>query len=80
MSPVGQTEILKITVKDEDPELAALIANTESDVFQKEINKMMGEQRIMHLLMSTKITDVIIDNTLYNVETFPITFMKREKY
>ena len=46
----------------------------------KEINKMMGEQRIMHLLMSTKITDVIIDNTLYNVETFPITFMKREKY
>ena len=46
----------------------------------KEINKMMGEQRIMHLLMSTKITDVIIDNTLYNVETFPIIFMKREKY
>ena len=46
----------------------------------KEINKMMGKQRIMHLLMSTKITDVIIDNTLYNVETFPITFMKREKY
>ena len=46
----------------------------------KEINKMIGEQRIMHLLMSTKITDVIIDNTLYNVETFPITFMKREKY
>ena len=46
----------------------------------KEINKMMGEQRIMHLLMSTKVTDVIIDNTLYNVETFPITFMKREKY
>ena len=46
----------------------------------KEINKMMGEQRIMHLLMSTKITDVIIDNTLYNVETFPITFMEREKY
>ena len=46
----------------------------------KEINKMMGEQRIMHLLMSTKITDVIIDNTLYNVETFPISFMKREKY
>ena len=46
----------------------------------KEINKMMGEQRIMHLLMSTKITDVIIDNTSYNVETFPITFMKREKY
>ena len=46
----------------------------------KEINKMIGEQRIMHLLMSTKITDVIIDNTLYNIETFPITFMKREKY
>ena len=46
----------------------------------KEINKMMGEQRIMHLLMSTKITDVIIDNTLYNVETFPITFIEREKY
>ena len=41
VSQVGTTEILKIAVKDEDPQLAALMANTVSQVFQQEINKMM---------------------------------------
>ncbi len=41
VSQVGTTEILKIAVKDEDPQLAALMANTISKVFQQEINKMM---------------------------------------
>lgn len=41
VSQMGSTEILKITVKDNDPELASLIANTEADVFKQEINDMM---------------------------------------
>lgn len=41
VSQMGTTEILKITVKDNDPELAALIANTEADIFKQEINDMM---------------------------------------
>ena len=41
VSQVGQTEILKLTVKDEDPELATLIANTIAQVFQEDIGQMM---------------------------------------
>ena len=41
VSQVGQTEILKLTVKDEDPELATLIANTIAQVFQEDIYQMM---------------------------------------
>ena len=41
VSQVGQTEILKLTVKDADPELATLIANTIAQVFQEDIGQMM---------------------------------------
>lgn len=41
VSQVGQTEILKLTVNDEDPELATLIANTIAQVFQEDIGQMM---------------------------------------
>lgn len=41
VSQVGQTEILKLTVKDEDPELATLIANTIAQVFKEDIHQMM---------------------------------------
>lgn len=41
VSQVDTTEIFKITVKDNDPQLAALIANTEADIFKQEINDMM---------------------------------------
>ncbi|SHJ72986.1 Capsular polysaccharide biosynthesis protein [Dethiosulfatibacter aminovorans DSM 17477] len=40
-SPVGSTEILKISVKDTDPEAAAVIANTISDVFIKEVMRIL---------------------------------------
>ena len=39
--PVGSTEILKIEVQDENPEQAALIANTISDVFVKEVMRIL---------------------------------------
>ena len=41
VSQVGQTEILKLTVKDEDPELATLMANTIAQVFKEDIHQMM---------------------------------------
>jgi capsular polysaccharide biosynthesis protein len=39
--PVGSTEILKISVQNESPEQAALIANTISDVFVKEVMRIL---------------------------------------
>lgn len=41
VSQLDNTEILSIEVKDKDPQLAALIANTIAQVFQEEINNMM---------------------------------------
>ena len=38
---VGGTEILKIAVQDEDPEQAAVIANKISDVFVKEVMRIL---------------------------------------
>jgi len=46
VSQVGSTEILKITVDDADPELAASIANTVSKTFQEEINEMMEVENV----------------------------------
>jgi len=40
-NPVGTTEILKISVKDQNPEQAALIANTITDVFIKEVIRIL---------------------------------------
>lgn len=40
-APVGTTEILKITVQNEDPEQAALVANTISSVFVKEVMRIL---------------------------------------
>ena len=67
VSQVGQTEILKITVKDEDPELAALIANTESNVFQKEINKMMEVQSVSTIDVAKVPVSPVSPNKLMNI-------------
>lgn len=41
VSKVNDTEIIRVNVNDADPEMAALIANTVSDVFKKEIKNIM---------------------------------------
>lgn len=41
VSKVNDTEIIRVNAKDPDPEMAALIANTVSDVFKKEIRNIM---------------------------------------
>lgn len=39
--PVNATEILSISIQDQDPEQAALIANTITDVFRKEVMRIL---------------------------------------
>ena len=67
VSQVGETEILKITVKDEDPALAALIANTESDVFQKEINDMMEVENVSTIDVAKVPESPVSPNKLMNI-------------
>lgn len=67
VSQLGDTEILKITVKDEDPELAALIANTESEVFQKEINEMMEVDNVSTIDVAKVPGSPVSPNKLMNI-------------
>ena len=67
VSQVGETEILKITVKDEDPALAALIANTESDVFQQEINEMMEVDNVSTIDVAKVPGSPVSPNKLMNI-------------
>lgn len=67
VSQLGDTEILKITVKDEDPELAALIANTESEVFQKEINEMMEVDNVSTIDVAKVPESPVSPNKLMNI-------------
>lgn len=67
VSQVGETEILKITVKDENPALAALIANTESDVFQQEINDMMEVDNVSTIDVAKVPVSPVSPNKLMNI-------------
>lgn len=67
VSQVGETEILKITVKDEDPELATLIANTESEVFQQEINDMMEVENVSTIDVAKVPVSPVSPNKLMNI-------------
>lgn len=67
VSQLGDTEILKITVKDEDPELAALIANTESEVFQKEINEMMEVDNVSTIDVAKVPESPVSPNKMMNI-------------
>lgn len=67
VSQLGDTEILKITVKDEDPELAALIANTESEVFQKEINEMMEVDNVSTIDVAKVPGSPVSPNKMMNI-------------
>lgn len=67
VSQVGETEILKITVKDEDPALAALIANTESEVFQQEINEMMEVDNVSTIDVAKVPESPVSPNKLMNI-------------
>lgn len=67
VSQVGSTEILKITVKDEDPQLAALMANKVSQVFQREINKMMEVDNVSTIDVAKVPEHPVSPNKMMNI-------------
>lgn len=67
VSQMGETEILKLTVTDADPKLAASIANTVSDVFQTDINKMMEVDNVSTIDIAKVPTNPTSPNKLMNI-------------
>lgn len=67
VSQVESTEILKVSVKDEDPELAALIANTEADIFKEEINHMMEVDNVSTIDVAKVPENPVSPNKMMNI-------------
>ena len=67
VTQVGQTEILKLNVKDEDPELATLIANTISKVFQEGIGQMMEVENVSTIDVAKVPGSPVSPNKLMNI-------------
>ena len=67
VSQVESTEILKITVKDSDAELAALIANTEADIFKQQINEMMKVDNVSTIDVAKVPENPVAPNKVMNI-------------
>ena len=67
VSQMGATEILKITIKDNDPELAALIANTEAEIFKQEINDMMKVDSVSTIDVAKVPVSPVAPNKVMNI-------------
>lgn len=67
VSQVETTEILKITVKDNDPQLAALIANTETEIFKNEINEMMKVDNVSMIDVAKVPENPVSPNKMMNI-------------
>lgn len=66
VSGIGNTEILKISVKNNDPQMAALIANTVSGIFQQEVNKIMEVDNVSTIDIAKVPEEPISPNKLLN--------------
>lgn len=64
---VGSTEILKISVEDENPEQAALIANTIADVFVKEVIRILKVNNVETIDEAIPMPEPINVKTLLNM-------------
>ena len=64
VSNINDTEIIKIIVSNESPELAASIANNVAEVFKKEVSE------IYHLENVTIIDKAEVMKNPYNIKTF----------
>ncbi|MEO3135272.1 Wzz/FepE/Etk N-terminal domain-containing protein [Turicibacter sanguinis] len=73
VSGVNDTEVIKIKVTNEDPVLAADIANTVSDVFKKEVKSMMKVDNVstidtaevpVHPISPNKVMNIAIAGVL----------------
>ncbi|MGE6630132.1 YveK family protein [Bacillus sp. NPDC077027] len=61
-STENESEVINISVQDEDRALAVSIANTATEVLQEEIKKTMNMDRI-HVLSEAKIANTILINS-----------------
>lgn len=64
---VGSTEILKISVVREDPEEAALIANTIADVFVKEVMRILKVDNVETIDVAIPMYNPINVKTVLNI-------------
>ncbi|WP_195932051.1 YveK family protein [Turicibacter sanguinis] len=67
VSKVNDTEIIRVKVSDTDPEMAALIANTISDVFKKEIKNIMEIDNVSTIDTAKAPESPVKPNKLMNV-------------
>lgn len=67
VSKVNDTEIIRVKVQDEDPQMAALIANTVSDVFKKEIKNIMEIDNVSTIDIAVASENPVKPNKLMNV-------------
>ncbi|MDB8558251.1 YveK family protein [Turicibacter sanguinis] len=67
VSTVSDTEIIRVKVSDTDPEMAALIANTVSDVFKKEIKNIMEIDNVSTIDTAKASENPVKPNKLMNV-------------
>lgn len=67
VSKVSDTEIIRVTVQDEDPALAALIANTVSDVFKKEVKSIMTVDNVSTIDTAVAPENPVKPNKMMNV-------------
>lgn len=67
VSKLSDTEIIQIKVQDEDPAIAALIANTVSEAFKKEVKSIMTVDNVSTIDPAIAPANPIKPNKLMNV-------------
>lgn len=67
VSKVNDTEIIRVKVSDTDPEVAALIANTVSDVFKKEIKSIMEVDNVSTIDTAKVSESPVSPNKMMNI-------------
>ena len=67
VSKVNDTEIIRVNVQDEDSSVAALIANTVSDVFKKEIRNIMEIDNVSIIDTAKASEDPVKPNKMMNI-------------
>lgn len=67
VSKVSDTEIIRINVQDEDPAMAALIANTVSEAFKKEVKSIMTVDNVSTIDTAVAPENPVKPNKLMNI-------------
>ena len=67
VSKVNDTEIIRVKVQDEDPAMAALIANTVSEAFKKEVKSIMTVDNVSTIDTAVAPENPVKPNKLMNV-------------